>query len=135
VVTGAYPGVVLDRDLLAASPHGGRLVAERIPVEIHDGWLQLRQYLTAADVERIDRLADERGLGAGVQAASVAAARLGVAISRAGIGTRQHTGASPVEHLGSGASTLVAEVRFLCEVSRRLRSSFVRDAVEELVHG
>jgi hypothetical protein len=84
------------------------------------------------DVELIDQLVDRRRLRDGDRDALVAAARLLVAIWRT-----DHTGpdatpaASPaVEYLGSVASkTLLAEVRFLCAVSKRLHSRFVREAL------
>jgi len=38
-----------------------------------------------------------------------------------------------VENLGTGANkTLVADVRFLCDVSKNLRSRFVRDVLAEI---
>ena len=130
VVTRAYPGVVLDREFLAASPYGGRLAAERLPVEVHDGWLQLRSHLTPGDVHLIDHLAVRRGL----DDADVAAARLMVAIHRKDSADGSAPGAEPpVEHLGTGASkTLVADVRFICDVSKNLRSHFVRDVLDQI---
>ncbi len=128
IVTQAYPGVVLDRELLAASPHGKRLMAERLPVEIHDGWLQLRHYLNADDVALIDRLAEHSAPSGRNQQAALAAARLAVALRR----KRDVTGPMPetnppVGRLGSSAhATLIADVRFLCAVSRQLESRFVR---------
>jgi hypothetical protein len=131
VVTDACPGVVLDREFLAASPYGKRLAAERLPVEIHDGWLHLRYYLLPSDVTLIDQLAGDRRLRDGDRDSHVAAARLLVATWRASrAGSDAPPAAPPVEHLGSIASkTLVGEARFLCTVSKRLHSGFVGDAV------
>ena len=130
-VTAAYPGLVLDRALLAASPHGQRLAAERMPIEIYDGWLQLRHYLTPGDIEIIDREAARTGRDDHSQ---IAAARLMLAIERKRHG---HVPAQltmpPVEHLGAGMSnSLIADVRFLCAVSRNLESRFVRHVLAKI---
>ncbi len=128
LVTTAYPGVVLDRELLAASPFRERLEAERMPVEIHDGWLQLRSHLTAADVARVDELADRHSIRN--RDAAVTAARLMVALQRKASGVTPQSSAPLVEHLGvATAKTLVAEVHFLCQVSKHLGSSLVRAAL------
>jgi hypothetical protein len=131
-VTDVCPGVILDRELLAASPNGRRLIVERMPVEIHDGWLHLRQYLTQADVDAIDQLGErQRHRG---RDALVAAARLMVAIGRSNV-TRAVPGeaaASGQLRLGTDGS-LLTDVRFLCATSKRLQSPFVRDAVRLLV--
>jgi len=130
-VTEVCPGVVLDRAFLAASPYGERIAAERLLVEVHDGWLQLRSYLTPADAELIHQLAQRHGIRACDASARVAAARLMLAIRRKRAADGPPPGAvPPVEHLGAEASkTLLAEVRFLCDVSRNLRSRFVSDVL------
>jgi hypothetical protein len=131
LVTEAYPGVVLDRELLAASPHAERLAAERLPVEIHDGWLHLRHYLTPHDKELIAEVARLHGLDEREHCARLAAAHLMVALQRRLEGREPVLGATPpVERLGSRYHrTLVADARFLSEVSRCLRSPFVREVM------
>ena len=130
-VTRACPGVVLDRDLLAASPFGERLAAERLPVEIYDGWLQLRYYLEQGDIVLIDEMAARRSRTRGP---AVAAAWLAAALHRRAVAAGPPARTVPVvEYLGSGTSrTLVADVRFLCAVSKDLRSRFVRDVLAQL---
>ncbi len=126
VVTTACPSVVLNRELLAASAHGQRLAAERLPVEIHDGWLYLRYYLTEAHVAVVD----DPSRRSGCDNATVAATHLMLAIQHKNLPGARPTAAPPVEHLGTSEhKTLVAEVRFLCEVSKKLRSRFVRDVL------
>ncbi len=127
-VTRACPGVVLDRELLAASPVGERLAAERLPVEIYDAWFVLRYYLDAADVELIDGRATRLGAD---RDALVAAARVAVAVHRKDTAIGPPSRPVPViEQFGRGTNrTLVAEVRFLCAVSDALRSRFVRDVL------
>ena len=134
VVTEACPGIVLDRAFLAASPYGERIAAERLPVEIHDGWLQLRSHLTWDDAKLVDQLARQRGIRNADTSAPVAAARLMVAIHRKSAADGPPpVSVPPVEFLGTGVSkTLVAEVRFLCGVSKNLRSRFVRDALAQV---
>lgn len=134
VVTTACPGVILDRAFLAASPYGSRIAAERLPVEIHDGWLQLRYHLSADDVRLINELALQRGIRDQKIGAAIAAARLMVAVRRKHDKVRLPLSATPpVEYLGAGGTdTLVAEVRYLCAVSRNLRSRFVRDVLARI---
>jgi len=137
VVTDAYPGVVLERELLAASPYGERLVAERLPVEIHDGWLQLRYYVAREDAKLAHSLAVRRNVKSDDRAALVAAALLMVAVQRRKRSSGSPpTATPPMENLGTGANTtLVADVRFLCDVSKNLRSRFVRDVLAEIDTG
>ncbi len=124
VVTEAYPGVILDRELLAASPNGRRLIAERMPVEIHDGWLQLRHYLTQADIDAMDRLAERQRLRDRDRDALLAAARLMVAIGRQRDASQPTPGGAvaPSQLRAGTDGSLLADVRFLCATSRRLRS-------------
>ncbi len=128
IVTGSCPSVVLDRTLLAASPHGKRLMAERLPVEILDGWLLLRSYLTDSDVADVARLAQERG----ADSAAVAAAYVLIAVRRRSAGA-EASGMPPVEHLGAETGrTLVDDARFLCAVAKALRSPFIRAALAQV---
>jgi ABC-type Co2+ transport system permease subunit len=133
VVTEAYPGVVLDRTLLAVSSHGERLAAERMPVEIHDGWLHLRYYLTAQDIDKVCQLADQQRVGNHDRDALLTAAYVMLAVRRKSNGADPAVVVAPLGSLGAGSDTLLADVRFLCDVSKRLQAPFVRDAVLRLV--
>ena len=127
-VTTACPGVVLDRALLAASPYGDRLLAERLPVEIYDGWLELRHYLRANDVTLVDRFVPPGR--SRHRPARLAAAYLALAMKRKFDGAGQVVGAPVIRHFPVPESpTLLGDVRFLCDVSRQLQSRAVRQLV------
>ncbi len=122
-VAESCPGVVLDRDLLAASPVGERLEAERMPVEILDSWITLRCYLRSSDLKLISERAPKDD-------ASIAAARLMLAIRRKQDGEQPAPVQAGREHLRLGAgTTLLSDVRFLCAVSRKLRCRSVREVL------